>query len=218
MVEKTVKRRIGLSIVGATIVLLAALFGVDASARPADPIKLTLCQLLSDPGRYNHAMVEVSGYVEHAFEDFSMPLENCPSQKGMGMGLWLDYGGTQKSQTKYCCVNDIGADRTEPLVVEGITCNLIADASFDRFKDLLMQRGSTAVTATLVGRFFAGELMSFGPRASFWGGYGHMGSFSLLVIERVRDVQPAVYVRTNEPPARESTVPLPPTDPRTVEP
>jgi hypothetical protein len=213
MVEKSVKRRIGLWIVGATIVLLAALFGVDASARTADPIKLTLCQLLSDPGRYNHAMVEVSGYVEHDFEDFSMPLENCPSQKGIGMGLWLDYGGTQKSQTKYCCVNDIGADRTEPLVVEGITCNLVADATFDRFKDLLMRRGPTAVTATLVGRFFAGELMSLGARASFWGGYGHMGGFSMLVIERVEEVQPAAFVRTNDPPAMESSAPLPPIDP-----
>lgn len=215
MVE-TGMRKNRLGFVALFVILFVALFAGKDRARPIEPVKLTLCQLLSDPGRYNQNMVEITGYVEHAFEDFSMPLEGCPSQEGMGMGLWLEYGGTQKSQTKYCCVNDVGADRQKSLVVEGITCDLLVDATFDRFKNLLGQRSSTAVTATIVGRFFAGKRMSFGHRASFWGGYGHMGVFSMLVIERVVAVQPAAYTRADDIPTRDATAPLPPIDPRTV--
>lgn len=183
--------RHGVGIVALIVLLLVGLLAGADRARPVEPVKLTLCQLLSDPGRYNHDMVEITGYVEHDFENFSMPLEGCASQQSFSMGMWLEYGGTQKSQTKYCCTNEIGADRNEPLVVEGITCNLVADATFEQFRSLLQQRGHRAVTATVVGRFFAGERMSLNHKTSFWGGYGHMGRSTLLVIERVLAVQPA---------------------------
>ncbi|WP_181016750.1 hypothetical protein [Luteibacter rhizovicinus] len=207
-----------MGIAAVVLLLFAGLFSSGIRARPVEPVKLTLCQLLSDPGRYNHDMVEITAYVEHDFENFTMPMEGCPSQQGFGMGLWLEYGGTQKSQTKYCCTNDIGADRNEPLVVEGITCNLVADATFEQFQRLLQQRGPRAVTATVVGRFFAGERMSLNHKVSFWGGYGHMGVFSMVAIERVLAVQPATFRSPDAKPASLSTAPLPPIDPQTVEP
>jgi hypothetical protein len=43
--------------------------------------------------------------------------------------------------------------------------------------------------ASLVGRFFAGKEIS-DPRGKRWGGYGHMGCCSLLVIQRVLSVDP----------------------------
>lgn len=196
----------------AWIVLLAlAIASFDSRARPIEPIKLSLCQLLSDPARYDHAIVEVSGYVVHGFEEFDMVLSDCPTQQGMGMGLWLEYGGVRHTQTKYCCAEGFGPDRKKPLIVEGVRCNLVADAVFDRFDHLLEPPGYRAVTATIVGRFFAGQRIQLG-HGSYWGGYGHMGAYSLLVIERVLSVEPAAYKPMDEVPARNASGALPPID------
>jgi hypothetical protein len=40
-----------------------------------------------------------------------------------------------------------------------------------------------------VGRFFSGKEISY-PNGKHWGGYGHMGCCSLLVIQQVLDVDP----------------------------
>jgi hypothetical protein len=45
------------------------------------------------------------------------------------------------------------------------------------------------VHATIRGRFFAGQEIA-DPRGKRWGGYGHMGCCSLLVIEQVVAVDP----------------------------
>lgn len=47
------------------LLLGLAFFSTTGHARAVQPIKLTPCQLLSDPARYNHALVEISGYVSH---------------------------------------------------------------------------------------------------------------------------------------------------------
>ena len=41
--------------------------------------------------------------------------------------------------------------------------------------------------ATLVGRFFSGLLIKY-PKATFCGGYGHMGCCTLLAIQEVKSV------------------------------
>lgn len=43
--------------------------------------------------------------------------------------------------------------------------------------------------ATLVGRFFSGEKVTYEDRVR-WGGYGHMGCCSLLAIQQVASVEP----------------------------
>jgi hypothetical protein len=67
---------------------------------------------------------------------------------------------------------------------------LVSDQRFSQF-DKLIQRGpDSMVRATLLGRFFSGELMTRGNSKPFWGGYGHMGCCSLFVIQQVVSVDP----------------------------
>ena len=52
------------------------------------PEKITVCQLKSDPARYNHKLVEVTGFISHGFEDFGLFDPKCESKNS----IWLDYG------------------------------------------------------------------------------------------------------------------------------
>jgi len=72
------------------------------------PATVTICQLKSAPAAYNHKLVEVTGFVSHAFEDFTVFDPTCPSWPG----VWLEYGGKAKSGTMYCC--GVTADRHRP--------------------------------------------------------------------------------------------------------
>src|SRR5215470_4042442 len=72
------------------------------------PAKTTVCQLKNDPAAYNHKLVEVTGFVSHDFEDFTVFDPSCPSWPA----IWLEYGGKAKSGTMYCC--GITADRHRP--------------------------------------------------------------------------------------------------------
>jgi hypothetical protein len=136
------------------------------------PATVTICQLKSDPAAYNHKLVEVTGFVSHAFEDFTLFDPTCPSWPG----VWLEYGGKAKSGTMYCC--GVTADRHRPkeLKVEDISIPLVDNDRFREFDKLIQPpfrsgiHGST-VHATLVGRFFSGRLIKY-PKATFWGGYG----------------------------------------------
>src|SRR5215471_3972788 len=90
------------------------------AATEAQPATVTICQLKSDPAAYNHKLVEVTGFVSHAFEDFTVFDPTCPSWPG----IWLEYGGMRKSGTMYCC--GVTADRHRPkeLKVEDISIPL----------------------------------------------------------------------------------------------
>lgn len=80
------------------------------------PTNVTVCQLKSDPPAYNHKLVEVTGFVSHDFEDFTLFDPTCPSWPA----VWLECGGKAKSGTMYCC--GVTADRNRPqqMVVENI--------------------------------------------------------------------------------------------------
>ena len=83
----------------------------------------------------------------------------------------------------------IGAVPKE-LRVEDISIPLIDNDQFREFDKLIQPpfrsgvHGSI-VHATLVGRFFSGRLIKY-PKATFWGGYGHMGCCTLLAIQEVK--------------------------------
>ena len=49
------------------------------AAAEEQPAAVTICQLKSDPAAYNHKLVEVTGFVSHAFEDFTVFDPTCPS-------------------------------------------------------------------------------------------------------------------------------------------
>lgn len=155
------------------------------------PDKVSLCQIESDPATYNHKLLEVTGLVSHGFEDFSFFDPEC----SLSTHLWLEYGGKSKSDTIYCCGSTAGRHRWKELVVEGIPIPLKKDEQFREFDKLIQPpfpsgtNGAT-VRATIVGRFFAGELMD-SPKQPRWGGYGHFACCSLFAIQQVKSVSPA---------------------------
>jgi hypothetical protein len=159
-------------------------FGGQSGTRE-EPIKISLCQLKSDPAAFNHKLVELTGFISHGFEDFTLGDPQCPSWPG----IWLEYGGTAASGTMYCCGVTANRSRPKPLVVEKITIPLVDDERFREFDKLLQRRPDSVVHATILGRFFAGQQMKY-PKGTFWGGYGHMGCCSLLAIQQVVSVDP----------------------------
>jgi hypothetical protein len=165
-------------------VVAAALAMVIAWTLPAvaeEPIKLTVCQLLGDPGRYNHRLIEISGTVSRGFEDFTLNDQSCKSRDM----IWLELGGTQGSQVMYCCGVSTDAKRKSSLVVEGIETRLVADTMFDKFQKITTPKGMYGqAEVTLVGRYFSGTKQTL-PGGTFWMGYGQA---TLLVIEQVKQV------------------------------
>jgi hypothetical protein len=175
------------------VMRLVGLLIVVCCARAAlseEPQKIDLCQLVADRGTYNHKLVEVEGFISSGFEDFTLFDPSCSST----MDIWLEYGGTARSGTMYCC--GVSADRTrpKPLEIEGVTVELIADEKFQQFDRLVHRPQDSMVHATLVGRFFSGQRQELSggllPEGYRWSGYGHMGCCSLLAIEKVLAVDP----------------------------
>lgn len=172
-----------------TVLAFVATF-VAISACEEQPEKLTACQLKNDPAAYNHKLVEVTGFVSHDFEDFTIFDPTCPSWPA----VWLEYGGKAKSGTMYCC--GVTADRHRPkeMTVEDIPIPLTDNEQFREFDKMIQppfrsDRHGAVVHATLIGRFFAGRKIKY-PKETRWGGYGHMGCCSLLAIQEVKSVDP----------------------------
>ena len=175
--------------IGSTLgVLICILCSVGAALCEEQPESVTVCQLKNDPPAYNHKLVELTAFVSHDFEDFTLFDPTCPSWPE----VWLEYGGKAKSGTMYCC--GVTADRNRPqqMVVENIPIPLIENDQFREFDKLVQppfrsDRHGAIVHATVVGRFFAGKQLHY-PKATFWGGYGHMGCCSLLTIQEIKSV------------------------------
>lgn len=158
------------------VLLLAVLAVLPVHAqRP-----LTVSELVADPARYNHQIVEIRAFVSHGFEDFTLvDLDN-----EHGPRVWVEYGGTAGSNTIYCCNVPAERRRDAPLRVEGIETRMVEDRQFRTFDRLLQSNPEVILHATLRGRFFAGEEAEL-PGGKRWTGYGHFGLFSLFVIEQV---------------------------------
>jgi hypothetical protein len=148
-------------------------------------VKVSVCELRRDPLAYNHKLIEVTGFISHGFEDFTLFDPTC----NVLLGVWLEYGGTAASGTMYCCGVTAQRSRPQRLVVENISIELVEDDRFKQFDKLIQRRPDSVVHATIVGRFFSGKLITYGARP-YWGGYGHMGCCSLLVIQEVLSVDP----------------------------
>jgi hypothetical protein len=178
-----------------TIVLGAWQQNVKAEA-------VDICRLQADPSAYNRRLIEVSGIVRHGFEEFSLSDSNCLRD----FGIWLEYGGSVNADTVFCCGTRAGAPRGGTLVVEGLTLPLVDGALFRRFDDHIRKgRASNDVTfsAKLRGHFFAGKKQPTPDGREYWGGYGHLGCCSLLVIQQVlavddnRAVPPRIHGNNN---------------------
>src|SRR5882724_3076220 len=135
-------------------------------AKPEQAEKIAVCGLKSDPGKFDHKLIEVTGFISHGFEDFALFDPNCPAWPH----VWLEYGGTNASGTMYCC--GVTAERTRPkqVSVEDIPINLVNDEKFQEFDKLIQRRPDSVVHATMVGRFFAGRKQKLAT-GSYWMGY-----------------------------------------------
>ena len=172
--------------IGRLSCLVLVVISMGAIGRCEQPVEVTVCELKADPPSYNHRLIRISGFVSHAFEDFTIFDPNCPSWPD----IWLEYGGKSKSGTMYCC--GVTADRSRPkeLVIEHVPIPLTVDEQFQAFDKAIQPpfrsgRQGAIIHATLVGTFFAGKQVEY-LKGKPWGGYGHMGCCSLLAIQQVQ--------------------------------
>jgi hypothetical protein len=170
---------------------LVFLLGFSSLIWCEEPLKVSVCQLMADPPVNNHRLIEVEAFVSHDFEDFTLFDPSCRSWPA----VWLEYGGTAKSDTIYCCGPTAGKIRPQELTVENIPIPLIENDQFKQFDREIQPpfrsgKFGSVVHADLIGRFFAGSREQFGKREPFWGGYGHMGCCSLLAVQEVKSVSP----------------------------
>jgi hypothetical protein len=49
------------------------------AARSEETVTVTACQLKNTPPAFHHVLVDVSGFVSHGFEDFTLFDPTCPS-------------------------------------------------------------------------------------------------------------------------------------------
>jgi hypothetical protein len=182
----------------AALIAIASLF-IAASAAASEPaqeinpkeeiISASVCQILSDPARYNHKLIQVTGTLDHGFEGFVLSDDACA--RG-GDAIWLEYGGKKGSGTIFAGGPPSDRNRQSNLTIDGISTSIIQDSEFERLDSLIRNRKSASASVTIVGRYFAGELDGNysvpDPSHPHWDGYGHLGLFTLLVIQRVVSV------------------------------
>ena len=158
-----------------------------ASDSNAAPLDTTYCDISKDPAAYNHKLVRLTAFVTHGFEDFQLADPECQAQD---FSVWVMYGGKAISNTMYCCPGEGGAAaREKPLIVEDVEIPLVDDARFREFTALLKKEPETTVKTTIIGRYFSGEKHTIQGR-TLWGGYGHLGCCSLIVVQKIESFEP----------------------------
>lgn len=171
-------------------VLFAAVVSCCGQALCQEPQPVSVCDLSKNQAAYNHKLIQVTGFISHDFEDFTLFDPTCRS-----LSIWVEYGGKRKSDTVYCCGPTAGKTRPVDLTVEGVSLPLVDDesfAAFDREIQPPFRSGTfgSVAHATLIGRFFAGRQETGQNGDKWWAGYGHMGCCSLFVIQQVLTVTP----------------------------
>src|SRR5262245_27953409 len=169
--------------IGFVVGLLLSIPCFVADGSYEEPIKVNVCQLKDDPAAYNHKLIQLTGFISHGFEDFTLFDPACSSWPA----VWMEYGGTAASGTMYCCGVTNARTRPKQLVIEKIPISLIDDERFREFDNLIRRKYDLTLHATIVGRFFSGKQIQY-PKGVSWGGYGHMGCCSLLAIQQVISV------------------------------
>jgi hypothetical protein len=152
-------------------------------------MKTTVCQIVANPPAFDHKLIELTVYASEEMEHFALSTQGCRVTKDNMTGIWLEYGGRRKSGAKYCCGVSTDRTRANDLVVDGITTTLTDDDNFRAFDASVYPAG--AAEARIVGRFFSGTRQDapHGLGLHLWGGYGHFGMYTLLVIQRVVSVK-----------------------------
>ncbi len=144
------------------------------------------CELAAHPRTFDGKMIRVRSMVNVHFEDFTLGLGKCESEQG----IWLAFGGDVPGIV-VSMANDNFRKPGKDIEIEGVSYGIKKDDNFRKFYALIAARhGEKAdyrVTATLTGKFFAGE-ESKTAKGVTYGGYGHLGCCTLLLITAVSDV------------------------------
>ena len=160
------------------VVLVGSLCSVSPAVCQEQPLKVTTCQLQTDPAVYDHKLVEVMAFISHDAQGLTLLDLTCPAWPA----VWLDYTAPKNKDSK--------ADAVTEYKVEGTTTSLQANQQF-RSLDALLHAGSqqsASPKATLVGRFFAKRLADHDGKA-VWGGYGNQGCCTLLALQQVKSAR-----------------------------
>lgn len=179
-----------LALTGALAVASACFSATVAqTAQPSPGVQnITYCELAQNPDAFNHALLRMTAFVTHGFEDFH--LADVCANRQQHFSVWVTYGGTTKSETVHCCSNeDTSGSRSQSLAIEGIEIPVVESETFRRFQELLRKEADTAVRVTVVGRFFAGDKATTSG-VSYWRGYGHLGCCSLFVVQQLESFEP----------------------------
>jgi hypothetical protein len=159
-----------------------------------DARTVSYCDMVMNPGKFDRTLIRITGFVTHGFEDFSFGEPHC-SIASDRFSVWLTFGGNVQSNTIYCCPGEWGNQRRgQPLKVDGVPVPLVEDKTLAQFQAVIEKENNTVVRATLIGQFLSGEKQSSGT-SSWWGGYGHMGCCSLLIIQKVEGFEG--HIRTD---------------------
>jgi len=180
----------------AGMIAIGVAFQQGQAQAPEKPIIVTLCEVKAHPENFLRKLIQVTATASHGFEDSMVEDSRCPWPKG-GPGVWMDYGGTRSTDTMYCCGFSPKPDREKPLIVEGMSLELLDDQTFQEFDKRLHpkhskpQRRSDTARATLRGRIFARYEGFMGTQQGpDWRGYGHMDCCMLFVVTQVVSLDP----------------------------
>ena len=180
-----------LAFIGWMVLFFTAQRGAAQSNFLTVPVKATLCEISANPAVFNRHLVEVHGIATHGFEDSAVYDPVCLHPRP---GIWMEFGGTQSTNTMYCCGFTPKTTRPHPLVIDGIGPPLVNDALFQDFIRRLHTTGppqaTSTVGATLRGIVFGHQVQWSKNSKPFWGGYGHMGCCILFVVTQVIAVDP----------------------------
>lgn len=170
-------------------ILVLALLGFPLYGRAQDnkPTETTVCELRKNAGAWDQKSVLVKAYVTHGFEESSLVDPACGGFED-GSDIWMEYGGRVGSGTMY--FGPVSPrNRTQDLVVQGVTTRLVEDSAFSSLDSILQSgahsHGIVVFAATVQGRFFAGKE---DKKSSTFRGFGHFGCCSLFVLEKVEEV------------------------------
>src|SRR5262249_12662089 len=170
-----------------------------ASVHAESAAQITPCELIRNPGAYDRAVVTVRAAVKIGFED-SLLIANCG--KSDRTSVWVTFGGDVEAPIVFCC-GDHSRKPGSVVTVDDQEVGLQKDAEFEKYFRLLTSVLKETpsgipcfydcyqyrVTATLTGRFFAGEKTKTDDGNDLYYGYGHIGCCSLFVIQKVEDVK-----------------------------
>jgi hypothetical protein len=152
------------------------------------PNDVSVCDLKTHPNAFDGKTIRVRSSLNVHFEDFTLGSADCDAQQG----IWLAFGGDVPGIVA-STVNDNLRKSGVDLKVNGVSYGITKDEDFHKLYALIAARhGEKAayhVTATLTGTFFSGEEIKVPNRESYFGGYGHLGCCSLLVITQVSNVE-----------------------------